>query len=152
MQQSSSFQQSSTQQSAISSSNQQMSMIENCHPEEQALPPKFITSSADLTCMEGDQVRLTCRVSGRPAPEIIWYKGGGQVIQDERHKVVVNEQGCHALLVTSATLTDQGEIGCIARNRSGESSFTCKLTVLPKATKTPPSFAEKLQSCRIKEG
>ena len=70
------------------------------------------------------QVRLTCRVNGRPAPEIIWYKGGRQVGQDERHKVIVNEQGCHALLITSALLTDQGEIGCIARNRSGEAGFT----------------------------
>ena len=39
-------------------------------------------------------------------------------------KVIVNEQGCHALLVCAAEPGDTGEVGCIARNRSGETSFT----------------------------
>jgi hypothetical protein len=39
-------------------------------------------------------------------------------------KVVVNEQGCHALVISPALLEDGGEVGCIAQNRSGEASFT----------------------------
>ena len=74
--------------------------------------------------MEGDQVRFTCRVTGRPAPEIVWYKGGQRVSQDTRHKVIVNEAGCYALLVTGALPVDSGPIGCVATNRSGEASFS----------------------------
>ena len=33
------------------------------------------------------QVRLTCRVSGRPDPQITWYKGDKMVTEDNRHKV-----------------------------------------------------------------
>ena len=44
------------------------------------------------------------------------------VSQDERHKIIVNEEGCEALLITSAQLGDEGTLGCIARNRSGETS------------------------------
>ena len=61
-------------------------------------------------------------VSGRPSPGIVWYKGGCPVSQDERHKTIVNEQDCQALLITSAQLGDQGTVGCIATNRSGEAS------------------------------
>ena len=44
-------------------------------------------------------------------------------------QVIVNEQGCHALLVCASVLEDSGEIGCIARNRSGETSFTVQLGI-----------------------
>ena len=74
--------------------------------------------------MEGDQVRFTCRVTGRPASEIVWYKGGQRVTQDARHKVIVNEAGCYALLVTGTLPADSGPIGCVATNRSGEASFS----------------------------
>ena len=66
---------------------------------------------------------MTCLVSGRPSPVVTWYKGGASVSQDHRHKIIVNEQeGCHSLLITSAQLGDQGSLGCIASNRSGEAS------------------------------
>ena len=68
------------------------------------------------------QVRFTCMVSGRPSPQIVWYKGRSAVSQDQRHKMIVNEKDCHTLLITSAQLGDQGSVGCIARNRSGEAS------------------------------
>ena len=83
--------------------------------------------------MEGDQVRFTCRVTGRPAPEIVWYKGGQRVSQDARHKVIVNEAGCHALLVTGTLPVDSGPIGCVATNRSGEASFSVFCLLLPTA-------------------
>ena len=62
-------------------------------PAEQALAPRFLSSAADLVAVAGEQVRLGCRVWGRPAPELIWCKAGRQVTQDDRHKILVNEQG-----------------------------------------------------------
>ena len=44
--------------------------------------------------------------------------------QDARHKVIVNEAGCYALLVTGTLPADSGPIGCVATNRSGEASFS----------------------------
>jgi hypothetical protein len=48
---------------------------------------------------------------------------GQRLIQDERHRIIVNEAGCHALLLTSARLEDAGTISCLAKNGSGESAF-----------------------------
>ena len=140
-------------------------------PEDQALAPRFShTSSADLEVFEGDQLRVNCRVSGRPPPgvnvirllskasvakkldrftalnffvkrtkfryscpktwlvewilpDIFWYLNGQRLIQDDRHRIIVNEAGCHALLLTSARLEDAGTISCLAKNGSGESAF-----------------------------
>ena len=35
---------------------------------------------------------MTCRVSGRPDPEISWYKAGKLVTEDTRHKVRKSKQ------------------------------------------------------------
>ncbi len=72
---------------------------------------------------EGDAVRINCRVRGRPEPQVSWYMRGHRVAPGERVKVVVNEAGCHTLLITKAELADQGIIGCVAKNRSGEQHF-----------------------------
>ena len=60
--------------------------------------------------------------------------------------------GSHALLLAPALPSDSGEIGCVARNRSGEAAFTCRLTVLPAPPRAPPTFTEKLVSQVVQEG
>ena len=72
---------------------------------------------------EGDSARINCRVSGRPPPDIQWFLNGHRLIQDDRHKVIVNEAGYHVLLLTKTVLSDTGTIACVALNRSGEAAF-----------------------------
>ena len=90
-------------------------------PEDQALTPRFLTSLHDLEVLEQDSIRIQCRVGGRPPPDIQWYSNGQhRLVQDSRHKIIVNESGCHTLLISNAQLSDTGALTCIARNRSGE--------------------------------
>lgn len=72
---------------------------------------------------EGDPIRINCRVNGRPPPDIQWYLNGQRLAQDERHKIIVNEAGCHALLITNSVPSDAGSVACVAVNRSGEAAF-----------------------------
>ena len=89
-------------------------------PEDQALTPRFLTSLHDLEVLEQDSIRIQCRVGGRPPPDIQWYSNGHRLVQDSRHKIIVNESGCHTLLISNAQLSDTGALTCVARNRSGE--------------------------------
>ncbi len=121
---------------------------------------------------EGDAVRVNCRVRGRPEPQVAWFLRGDRVRPGERVKVVVNEAGCHTLLITKAQLDDQGAIGCVASNRSGQQTFQvtcvvccaykakcgtpwpnprfqCNLTVLPRQRMEAPSFVKKLVAQRV---
>ncbi len=91
--------------------------------EEQNLAPKFLYTSSDLEVMEGSQVRINCRVSGRPAPDVRWQLNGQPLSQDDRHKVVVNESGFHTMLIANTKMTDAGLIRCVAKNRSGVAEF-----------------------------
>ena len=79
---------------------------------------------------EGDPLRISCRVSGRPPPDIQWFLNGQRLVQDDRHKVIVNEAGCHALLLTKTVVSDTGSVACVAVNRSGEAAFQVRRVFL----------------------
>ena len=76
-------------------------------PEDQALTPRFLTSLHDLEVMEQDSVRIQCRVGGRPPPDIQWYSNGLRLVEDSRHKIIVNESGCHTLLISNIQLSGE---------------------------------------------
>ena len=75
------------------------------------------------TLMLCAQVRVNCRVAGRPAPDVSWHVNGTRAVQDARHKMVVNESGFHTMLVSDARLGDAGAVRCVAKNRSGVAEF-----------------------------
>lgn len=91
--------------------------------EGKTLAPNFVRVCADRDASEGKMTRFDCRVTGRPYPEVHWFINGRQVSDDATHKILVNESGNHALMITNVSRSDAGIISCVARNKSGETSF-----------------------------
>lgn len=98
-----------------------MSVVDSA--EGKTLAPNFVRVCADRDASEGKMTRFDCRVTGRPYPEVHWFINGRQVSDDATHKILVNESGNHALMITNVSRSDAGVISCIARNKSGETSF-----------------------------
>lgn len=98
-----------------------MSVVDSS--EGKTLAPNFVRVCADRDASEGKMTRFDCRVTGRPYPEVHWFINGRQVSDDATHKILVNESGNHALMITNVSRSDAGVISCIARNKSGETSF-----------------------------
>lgn len=94
--------------------------------------PVFLATPHDLRVNEGETVRLECRPSGRPIPDIQWFLDGKRVFDDRQHKMVINEDGIHSLILNSIGATDGGTYTCIAKNRGGEAKFDVRLSVLRK--------------------
>ena len=67
-------------------------------PEEEtydkSMAPRFVSVASDAYVREGQLVRLDCRVSGRPYPDVRWYKNGGEVSDDWTHKVDHTQSSC----------------------------------------------------------
>lgn len=97
-----------------------------------SLKPNFVKIPGDKEVTEGKMVRFDLRVSGRPFPDVSWYLNGTQVVDDLTHKLLVNEGGVHALMITSTSRTDAGTYTCVARNKSGDATFTVNLHVIGK--------------------
>lgn len=95
-----------------------------------ALKPNFVKVPGDKEVTEGKMVRFDLRVSGRPFPDVLWYLNGHQVSDDATHKLLVNEGGVHALMITTTNRTDAGVYTCVAKNKSGETTFNVTLHVI----------------------
>lgn len=121
-------------------------------PTISGIRPNFYLIPYDMEAMENQIVRFELRVSGRPEPEIIWFKDGEQIFDCEHFKIVVNEEGSHALLIMGADVQDSGTYKCIAQNRNGEASFTVKLIVFEKEPTISPKFVERFHNTTIKAG
>ena len=127
-------------------------VMETGEPSGKALPPQFVRVPADQEVGEGKMVRFDCRITGRPYPDVLWYLNGQQILDDATHKILVNESGNHALMITGAGLNDSGVIQCVARNKGGEASFQVRLSVIEREQVVAPKFVERFTTIHVKEG
>lgn len=116
------------------------------------LAPNFVRVCGDRDVTEGKMTRFDCRVTGRPYPEVTWFINGRQVTDDHNHKILVNESGNHALMITNVSRNDSGVVTCVARNKTGETSFQCNLNVIEKEQVVAPKFVERFTTITVKEG
>lgn len=94
--------------------------------EGKTLAPNFVRVCDDRDVTEGKMTRFEVRVTGKPYPEVSWYINGRQIKDDATHKILVNESGDHGLMITNVSQADAGQIVCVARSKSGETSFQVK--------------------------
>ncbi|XP_054275488.1 titin isoform X3 [Macrosteles quadrilineatus] len=133
---------------------QKMSQYESTEAVDSSkmLAPNFVRVCNDRDVTEGKMTRFDCRVTGRPYPEVAWFINGRQVADDATHKILVNESGNHALMITNVSRFDHGVVQCVARNKAGETSFQCNLNVIEKEQVVAPKFVERFSTVTVKEG
>lgn len=93
------------------------------------LAPNFVRVCGDRDVTEGKMTRFDVRVTGKPYPEVSWYINGQQIKDDATHKILVNESGDHGLMITNVSQADAGQVVCVARSKSGETSFQVNITL-----------------------
>ncbi|XP_066024433.1 fibroblast growth factor receptor 2 [Pocillopora verrucosa] len=82
----------------------------------QVVVPTYITGiSGEPTVLQGDNLQLTCEVSGRPEPNITWIK---EKPGNQGNTVVVQEG--KLLTITDINRTDAGDYTCTAYNGFGK--------------------------------
>uniref|UniRef100_A0A3Q3EPB2 Ig-like domain-containing protein n=1 Tax=Labrus bergylta TaxID=56723 RepID=A0A3Q3EPB2_9LABR len=95
--------------------------------------PLFTRKLDVLEVIEGRNARFDCKVSGTPAPKVIWSHFGKFVLLSRI------EKGCHftfvyddnecSLVVLNARPEDSGVYTCTARNLAGSVSCKAELTI-----------------------
>ncbi|XP_045531935.1 titin isoform X5 [Pieris brassicae] len=125
---------------------------ERIETSEKALAPQFVKVCQDRDVTEGKMTRFDCRVTGRPYPEVTWFINDRQIRDDYNHKILVNESGNHALMITNVDRSDSGVVTCVARNKSGEISFQCRLNVIEREQVVAPKFIERFTTLSVREG
>ncbi|KAM4809805.1 palladin [Rhinophrynus dorsalis] len=112
-------------------------------------PPVFLEKLQNTGVAEGYPVRLECRISGMPPPQIFWKKENDSLTYNtERVSMHQDNYGYLCLLIQGATKEDAGWYTVSAKNEAGIVSCTARLDVhtqwqqqshTPKTRKVRPS-------------
>ncbi|XP_054066243.1 myosin light chain kinase, smooth muscle isoform X4 [Rissa tridactyla] len=116
-------------------------------------PPKFATKPNRVVVREGQTGKFSCKITGRPQPQVTWFKGDIQLQQNERFNMF-EKTGIQFLEIQNAQLTDSGIYTCTVVNSAGKASVSAELTV-QGADKTetyaqPPCMPSKPTTLAVK--
>uniref|UniRef100_A0A8C6IUG9 Myosin light chain kinase, smooth muscle n=1 Tax=Melopsittacus undulatus TaxID=13146 RepID=A0A8C6IUG9_MELUD len=104
-------------------------------------PPKFATKPNRVVVREGQTGKFSCKITGRPQPQVTWFKGDLQLQQNERFNMF-EKTGIQFLEIQNAQLTDSGIYTCTVVNSAGKASVSAELTVQGTAKKLKSSKAK----------
>ncbi|XP_032859263.2 myosin light chain kinase, smooth muscle isoform X4 [Tyto alba] len=91
-------------------------------------PPKFATKPNRVIVREGQTGKFSCKITGRPQPQVTWFKGDIQLQQSERFNMF-EKTGIQILEIQNAQLADSGIYTCTVVNSAGKASVSAELTV-----------------------
>ncbi|XP_035384811.1 hemicentin-1 isoform X2 [Electrophorus electricus] len=93
------------------------------------VPPSIVNGGGvqDIRVKEGQNITLTCEVTGNPVPEITWLKDGQPVADEAQLQVMSHGRFLH---VSSAQVADMGRYSCLASSGAGDGSAHFNLIVL----------------------
>ena len=85
------------------------------------VPPKITNHPPDTQLLsEGNELKLGCKATGKPKPEVSWYKGNVELGQD---------MGSFEYVNPSVVWTDNGNYKCVAKNNASQVEHTVQVMV-----------------------
>lgn len=94
--------------------------------------PEFTVTPSPERVMDGEEIRLTCQVTGSPIPLVNWSHNKNMLKRGNDIVMVQNTKGLCQLIIKEAFPELGGEYECHAENKYGKSS--CLATVLVEGT------------------
>ncbi|XP_049641902.1 myosin light chain kinase, smooth muscle [Suncus etruscus] len=126
-------------------------MVENRPNIWGECPPKFATKLGRAIVKEGQMGRFSCKIMGRPSPEVTWLKGEVP-LQASARLHISEKNGMQVLEIHNVSQEDVGMYTCLAVNGSGKASMSSELSIqgldhvsrsLVRNTKTPEADSIK---------
>ncbi|XP_043450275.1 myosin light chain kinase, smooth muscle isoform X1 [Prionailurus bengalensis] len=91
-------------------------------------PPKFATKLGRAVVKEGQMGRFSCKITGRPQPQVTWLKGDVPLKPSAR--VSMSEKnGVQVLEIREVSRDDMGVYTCMVVNGSGKASMSAELSI-----------------------
>lgn len=118
-------------------------------PKPKGDPPKFTSELSPISATEGDKIKLLFEVTGKPTPDVKWFKDG-EPLEDRKGVMSSFERGAGTLQLRNVTLNDQGRYKCVVTNEFGSVETETDVTIDKK--KTRPEITEKMKDISIDEG
>jgi len=62
--------------------------------KNQRILPSFLVGLANIEVFKGDRATFGCKVTGYPAPRVLWYLKGERCKDGKKYKIGKNRAGC----------------------------------------------------------
>ena len=99
-------------------------------PTEVLEPPVFTIPLQSITANDGDEVIMTCEVTGKPMPDLTWYHNNACIDKSEDFVIsYTQETGICSVLIVECFPEDAGIYRCIAVNPVGEATTNMELII-----------------------
>ncbi|XP_062064938.1 myosin light chain kinase, smooth muscle isoform X1 [Lepus europaeus] len=89
-------------------------------------PPKFATKLGRAVVKEGQMGRFSCKITGRPQPQVTWLKGNVP-LQPSARVSMSEKNGMQVLEIQEVSQDDVGVYTCLVVNGSGKASMSAEL-------------------------
>ncbi|XP_059495977.1 obscurin isoform X15 [Stegostoma tigrinum] len=99
------------------------------------------------TVTEGKHAKLSCQVTGKPRPEILWKKDGEVIFSGRRHVLFDDDEDNFVLRILYCKQSDNGRYTCTASNLAGQTYSS--VLVIVKEPSVP--FKTKLKDVEVVE-
>ncbi|KAM5276339.1 myosin light chain kinase, smooth muscle isoform 2-T3 [Hipposideros larvatus] len=91
-------------------------------------PPKFATKLGRAVVKEGQMGRFSCKITGRPQPQVTWLKGDVP-LQPSARVSMSEKNGMQVLEIHEVSQDDLGVYTCMVVNGSGKASMSAELSI-----------------------
>ncbi|KAM4888337.1 myosin light chain kinase, smooth muscle isoform 1-T1 [Thomomys bottae] len=91
-------------------------------------PPKFATKLGRAVVKEGQMGRFSCKITGRPPPQVTWLKENIP-LQPSARVSISEKNGVQVLEIHNVTHDDVGMYTCMVVNGSGKASMSAELSI-----------------------
>ena len=102
--------------------------------------PEFTEKMKPVDVTEGEEIRFEVRVTGKPTPEVEWFRGKEKISKTERFEPLVDDMDKfhHFLVIRESRVEDATSYKCVAKNVVSEAS--CRAAVVVKEKTVAPVF------------
>ncbi|XP_053519067.1 myosin light chain kinase, smooth muscle isoform X2 [Artibeus jamaicensis] len=102
--------------------------VETCPSIWGECPPKFATKLGRAVVREGQMGRFSCKITGRPQPQVTWLKGDVP-LQPSARVSMCEKNGMQVLEIHKVSQDDVGVYTCLVANGSGKASMSAELSI-----------------------
>lgn len=115
--------------SVTSSASVKLVESENQFEPHEYLSPRFIQKLKPLQLMDGEAMKLTCRVIGYPTPKITWFNNKRLLTPNKGIIIVQDSNGYCELNMPEVFVEDAGIYSCKAFNKVGKSTTKTNVVI-----------------------
>lgn len=105
-----------------------------------SVAPTFTERLQRTEAREGQSVRFSVRVDGKPAPEVTWFRESQKIVSSADFEIS-QDGDLFSLVIPEVFCEDSGKFTAVAENSGGQAVCTAELLVLGQWSQTTYSCA-----------